>query len=156
MPPRGHVSNDAEKHRLEIVTGPIIDREHLTVVIAEAERAEGSRLLHCGIAPDPVETVRVIGSRRMEVGKKEISGERRSPEVHHQRGPNQSIPKRRSSPFGSFALSTPEPQIRQKEQNRADHAEGGPHNHVRPIDGGRYHSKSKPPVATINVVMKEP
>jgi hypothetical protein len=63
----------AEKHGVKIVAGPFINREHLTVVIAEADRAEDldTFILESRLAQ--WNTVRVIPSHPMEVGMKEIA-----------------------------------------------------------------------------------
>ena len=63
----------AEKHGVKMVAGPFVNREHLTVVITEAERAEDldAFLLESRLAQ--WNTLRVIPSQPMEVGMKEIA-----------------------------------------------------------------------------------
>jgi hypothetical protein len=62
----------AEKNGVKITAGPFINREHLTVVVTEAERAEDldAFILESRLAQ--WNTVRVIPSHPMEVGMKEI------------------------------------------------------------------------------------
>jgi hypothetical protein len=63
----------AEQHGVKLLAGPFINREHLTVVIAEADRAEDldAFILEARLAQ--WNTVRVIPSHPMEVGMKEIA-----------------------------------------------------------------------------------
>ena len=63
----------AQKHGVKILAGPYINREHLTVVIVETERAEAldAFILESRLAQ--WNTVRVIPSHPMEVGMKEIA-----------------------------------------------------------------------------------
>ncbi len=63
----------AEKHGVKIVAGPFVNREHLTVVIAEAERAEALDAFVVESRLAQWNTVRVIPSHPMEVGMKEIA-----------------------------------------------------------------------------------
>lgn len=63
----------AEKHGVKIVAGPFINREHLTVVIAEADRAEDLDTFIMESRLAQWNTVRVIPSHPMEVGMKEIA-----------------------------------------------------------------------------------
>ena len=63
----------AEKNGVKLLAGPFVNREHLSVVIAEADRAEDidafiveSRLAHWN-------TVRVLPSHTIEEGMKEIA-----------------------------------------------------------------------------------
>lgn len=62
----------AEKNGVKLLAGPFINREHLTVVIAEAERAEAldAFILESRLAQ--WNTVRILPSHPMEVGMKEI------------------------------------------------------------------------------------
>jgi hypothetical protein len=62
----------AEKNGVQIVAGPYINREHMTVVIVETERAESldSFIVESRLAQ--WNTVRVLPSHPMEVGMKEI------------------------------------------------------------------------------------
>ncbi len=62
----------ADKHGVKIVAGPFINREHLTVVIAEAERAEALDAFVVESRLAQWNTVRVIPSHPMEVGMQEI------------------------------------------------------------------------------------
>ena len=63
----------AEKHGVKIVAGPYINREHLTVVIVETERAEAldAFILESRLAQ--WNTVRILPSHPMEVGMKELA-----------------------------------------------------------------------------------
>jgi hypothetical protein len=62
----------AEKNGVKLLAGPFINREHLTVVIAEADRAEDldTFILEARLAQ--WNTVRVLPSHSMEEGMKEI------------------------------------------------------------------------------------
>ena len=62
----------ADKHGVKIVAGPFINREHLTVVIAEAGRAEALDAFVVESRLAQWNTVRVIPSHPMEVGMQEI------------------------------------------------------------------------------------
>ena len=57
---------------MKLLAGPFINREHLTVVIAEAERAEAldAFILESRLAQ--WNTVRILPSHPMEEGMKEI------------------------------------------------------------------------------------
>jgi hypothetical protein len=63
----------AEKHGVKIVAGPFVNREHLTVVIAEAERAEDLDSFIVESRLQQWNTVRVLPSQPMEVGMKEVA-----------------------------------------------------------------------------------
>jgi hypothetical protein len=63
----------AEKHGVTIVSGPWVNREHLTVIVVETERAESldSFLLESRLAQ--WNTVHVIPSHDMAEGMKEVA-----------------------------------------------------------------------------------
>ncbi|HVT42700.1 MAG TPA: hypothetical protein VHD39_06920 [Acidimicrobiales bacterium] len=63
----------ADKNGVKLLAGPFINREHLTVVIAETERAEDldAFILEAGLAQ--WNTVRVLPSHTMDVGMKEMA-----------------------------------------------------------------------------------
>ncbi len=67
------ITTMAEKHRVKIIAGPFVSREHLTVVITEAERAEDLDAFIVESRLAQWNTVRVLPSQPMEVGMKEIS-----------------------------------------------------------------------------------
>ena len=63
----------AEKHNVKILAGPFVNREHLTVTITEAERAEDldAFILESRLAQ--WNTVRVLPSQPMGEGMKEVA-----------------------------------------------------------------------------------
>jgi hypothetical protein len=63
----------AEKNGVKLLAGPFVNREHLTVTIAEADRAEDldAFILEARLAQ--WNTVRVLPSHPMAVGMKEIA-----------------------------------------------------------------------------------
>jgi hypothetical protein len=63
----------AEKHGVKIVAGPFVNREHLTVTIAEADRADDLDAFIVESRLAQWNTVRVIPSHPMEVGMQEIA-----------------------------------------------------------------------------------
>jgi hypothetical protein len=63
----------AQKHGVKLVAGPFINREHLTVAVAEAERAEDLDAFVVESRLAQWNTVRVIPSHPMEVGMQEIA-----------------------------------------------------------------------------------
>jgi hypothetical protein len=62
----------AEKHGVKMVAGPFVNREHLTVTIAEADRAEDLDAFIVESRLAQWNTIRVIPSHSMEDGMREI------------------------------------------------------------------------------------
>lgn len=63
----------AEKHGVNIVSGPWVNREHLTVVIVETERAESLDAFLVESRLAQWNTVRVIPSQGMGEGMQEVA-----------------------------------------------------------------------------------
>jgi hypothetical protein len=62
----------ADKAGVNIVAGPYVNREHLTVAIVEAENAENVDDFVVGSRLNQWNTVRIVPSRTIEEGMKEI------------------------------------------------------------------------------------
>ena len=63
----------AEKNGVRIVAGPFVNREHLTVIVAEAERAEALDDFLVEARLHQWNQIRVLPSRTMEEGMKEVA-----------------------------------------------------------------------------------
>jgi hypothetical protein len=62
----------ADKSGVNIVAGPYVNREHLVVAVVEAEKAENVDDFVVGSRLNQWNTVRVVPSRTIEEGMKEI------------------------------------------------------------------------------------
>ena len=65
----------AQKHGVNIVAGPFINREHLTVVIVEAERAENLDAFLLESRLPQWNTIRIIPSLTMQEGMAELESQ---------------------------------------------------------------------------------
>ncbi|SRR5579884_2241643 len=63
----------AEKHGVKMLAGPFVNREHLTVFVAEADSAESLDSFIVDARLAQWNTIRVIPSHPLEVGMKEIA-----------------------------------------------------------------------------------
>ena len=63
----------AEKHNVTIVSGPWVNREHLTVTVCETERAESLDAFLVESRLHQWNTLRIIPSQDMAEGMKEIA-----------------------------------------------------------------------------------
>jgi hypothetical protein len=63
----------AEKHGVRLVAGPFVNREHLTVVIAETERAEALDAFLVEARLHQWNRIRVLPSHTMEEGMKDVA-----------------------------------------------------------------------------------
>jgi hypothetical protein len=62
----------AERNRVTIVAGPYVNREHLTVTVVESDKAENVDQFVIDTRLNQWNTVRVVPSRTIEEGMKEI------------------------------------------------------------------------------------
>ena len=65
----------AEKHGVKIIAGPYVNREHLTVVIVEADRSEDLDQFLMEARLPQWNTVRIIPSVSMQEGMAELEGQ---------------------------------------------------------------------------------
>ncbi len=65
----------AEKHKVNIVAGPFVNREHLTVTVVETERAESLDDFLVESRLHQWNTLRVIPSQTMAEGMADLAGE---------------------------------------------------------------------------------
>jgi len=63
----------AEKNNVKIVAGPFVNHEHITVVVVEADRGEDLDTFLMESRLNQWNTVRILPSRNMEEGMKEIA-----------------------------------------------------------------------------------
>jgi hypothetical protein len=62
----------AQKHGVNIVAGPFVNREHMVVTIVEADRAEGLDDFLVDSRLDQWNQVRILPSRSMQEGMREM------------------------------------------------------------------------------------
>jgi hypothetical protein len=68
----GHVPGIADRNSVKLLAGPFVNREHLIVVVAEADKADNIDAFIHEARLDQWNRVRVVPSLPMEDGVKEI------------------------------------------------------------------------------------